>query len=89
MAPSTLNWAPEPQILQALEALAEKRGQLLDTLLTEAIVTYLNAQEAQEPEAPVTNADPLIGLFAGSTNLSTQSEEILQQEITRSGWTWK
>ena len=34
--------------------------------------------------------DPLIGLFAGSPDLATKSEEILQQEITeKSGWTWK
>ncbi len=89
MTSSALTWAPEPQILQALEALAQQRGQSLDVLLTEAIVTYLNAQKAQEPEASVTDTDPLIGLFSGSPNLSTQSEDILQQDITRSGWTWK
>lgn len=89
MTPSTLNWAPEPQILQALEDLAHKRGQPLDALLTEAIVTYLNAQKAQETEASLTDPDSLIGLFAGSSDLSTQSEEVLQQEIKRSGWTWK
>ena len=34
--------------------------------------------------------DPLIGLFAGSPDLATKSEEILQQEITeKSGWIWK
>lgn len=35
-------------------------------------------------------SDPLIGLFRGSPDLATQSEEILQQEIKEnSGWTWK
>jgi len=34
--------------------------------------------------------DPLIGLFAGSPDLATNSEEILQEEITdKSGWTYK
>ncbi len=35
-------------------------------------------------------SDPLIGLFRGSADLATQSEEILHQEIQEnSGWTWK
>ncbi len=34
--------------------------------------------------------DPLIGLFAGSPDLATNSEEILQEEIKdKSGWTYK
>ena len=36
------------------------------------------------------DSDPLVGLFAGATDLATYSEDILQQEITeKSGWTWK
>lgn len=34
--------------------------------------------------------DPLIGLFAGSPDLATQSEEILNRELnSTSGFTWK
>lgn len=34
--------------------------------------------------------DPLIGLFSGSPDLATQSEEILQRELnSNSGFTWK
>jgi len=89
MTPSTLNWAPDPKILQALEALGQKRGQSLEALLTEAIVHYLETQTLQEPASLTPKSDPLIGLFAGSPDLATQSETILQQEITPSGWTWK
>lgn len=92
MAPSTLNWTPEPHLLEQLRSLAQKRGQSLDTVLTEAIVTYLEAQkEVQKPEELELSieSDPLIGLFSGSPDLATRSEEMLQQEITRSGWTWK
>lgn len=88
MAPSTLSWTPEPQILQALKELAQQRGQSLDALLTEAIVTYLDAQKSKELESTTSDTDPLIGLFAGSPNLATESEETLQG-ITESGWTWK
>ena len=45
---------------------------------------------AQKTGSPQTSADPLVGLFCGSPDLATESEEILQQEITeKSGWTWK
>ncbi len=38
----------------------------------------------------ITEEDPLIGLFAGSSNLAEQAEEILEQDIKQnSGWTWK
>ncbi|OIP69214.1 MAG: hypothetical protein AUK43_13545 [Oscillatoriales cyanobacterium CG2_30_40_61] len=41
--------------------------------------------------APVLQSeDPLIGLFAGSPDLATQSEEILNRELNpTSGFTWK
>jgi hypothetical protein len=42
-----------------------------------------------QPDQPL-KEDPLIGLFAGSPNLASQSEEVLNQNIqTNSGWTWK
>ena len=35
-------------------------------------------------------SDPLVGMFAGSPDLATKSETILQEEIReKSGWTWK
>ncbi|VXD18207.1 hypothetical protein [Planktothrix paucivesiculata] len=41
--------------------------------------------------APIPQSeDPLIGLFAGSPDLATQSEEILNRELnSTSGFTWK
>ncbi|MFN5860508.1 MAG: hypothetical protein ACK451_00675, partial [Pseudanabaena sp.] len=42
-----------------------------------------------QPDQPL-KEDPLIGLFAGSPNIASQSEEVLNQNIqTNSGWTWK
>ncbi|WP_211167733.1 hypothetical protein [Pseudanabaena yagii] len=46
--------------------------------------------QSDRQTAQAVKEDPLIGLFAGSPNLATQSEEILNQNIqTNSGWTWK
>ncbi|MBD2465777.1 hypothetical protein H6G89_32835 [Oscillatoria sp. FACHB-1407] len=54
----------------------------------------LVAQEMQStsvdtrPSSPI--EDPLIGLFSGSPDLATQSEDILQQELSStSGFSWK
>ncbi len=42
---------------------------------------------AQKMVSNQNSADPLVGLFCGSPDLATKSEEILQQEITeKSGW---
>lgn len=76
MSPSALNWSPDPQLFEQLMDLAQERGQSLDTLLTEAIVMYLRSQKVQEPESSAPECDPLIGLFAGSSDLATQAEEI-------------
>jgi len=48
-------------------------------------------QTASEPTSPLSDTeDPLIGLFSGSVDLGTRSEEILKQEINSgSGFTWK
>lgn len=89
MTASALNWTPEPHLLEQLISLAQQKGQPPETLITEAIVAYLTTQSSPPSVVAIEEPDPLIGLFAGSPNLATQSEEILQQEITSSGWTWK
>lgn len=81
----TFNWKPEQPLLEKLTALARQRGESPEAIITEAVKQYLAAATASR-----TTNDPLVGLFAGSPDLATQSENILQQEITqRSGWTWK
>jgi hypothetical protein len=67
--------------------LAQKRGQTTEAIITEAVLSYLQLQAIDDNAI---DDDPLIGLFAGSPDLGTQSEDILQQSITAtSGWTWK
>ncbi len=84
---STLQWQPEPKLLEQLTHLAQQRGQSPEIIVTEAVNLYLQLQSAQ-PQTP--EKDSLIGLFAGSPDLAEQSEAILQQDITpASGWTWK
>ncbi len=55
----------------------------------EIVLVYQTVGSDQMP-APSTIDDPLIGLFSGSPDLATQSEEILQKEVNSvAGWTWK
>ncbi|WP_298919754.1 hypothetical protein [uncultured Nostoc sp.] len=85
---STFNWKPEQTLLEKVTNLASQRGQSPESIVSEAVRLYLETQLLE----PVDNAvsDPLIGLFAGTPDLATNSEDILQQEITeKSGWTWK
>jgi hypothetical protein len=56
-------------------------------IVSEKQQRFSGGDATRTPEIAV---DPLIGLFAGSPDLATKSEEILQQEITeKSGWRWK
>lgn len=84
---ASFNWILEEKLLEKLTILSNKKGESLDILITEAVERYLENQII-EPEN--TTDDPLIGLYKGSPELATQSEEILQQEIqSLSGWSWK
>ena len=87
MTTSQVQWTPEPNLIERLTQLAQKRGQTTESIITEAVLSYLQTQVPDENDV---NDDPLIGLFSGSPDLATQSENTLQQSITAtSGWTWK
>jgi predicted DNA-binding protein len=87
MTTSQVQWNPEPNLLERLAQLAQKRGQTTESIITEAVLSYLQIQALDDNAL---DDDPLIGLFAGSPDLATQSEDILQQSIDNtSGWTWK
>lgn len=85
---STFDWKPEQALVEKLITLARQRGQSPESIVSEAVKQYL---ETQSPEANISlDSDPLVGLFSSATDLATNSEDILQQEITeKSGWTWK
>jgi hypothetical protein len=84
---SAFNWQPEQGLLEQLVTLARRKGQSPEAIVNEAVTLYLDTQSV---ELRNTEHDPLIGLFAGSPDLATKSEGILQQGITeQSGWTWK
>ncbi len=77
--------------LKIKEAIAERLDRLPEDSLYEVLdfVEFLGRKKA-EYEAVESGEDPLVGLFAGSDDLSERSEEILHQEIRkRSGLTWK
>ena len=59
----------------------------LASQLMQAVVQ--NMQLAAKDTADTEN-DPIIGLFSGTPDLATQSEEILTQDInSTSGFSWK
>lgn len=85
---STFNWNPEPTLVENLINLASKRGQSPESIISEAVRLYLETQSRETVNDAV--SDPLIGLFAATPDLATNSEDILQNEVTeKSGWTWK
>jgi hypothetical protein len=58
----------------------------------EIILVYqtVKSTDTETREINPEENDPLIGLFSGSSQLATQSEAILSQEIkSKSGLTWK
>ena len=67
--------------------------QLPEQLANQDVDLVLVYQPAEAPEAESPSPDledPLIGLFTGSPNLASQSEAILEQDISpTSGLTWK
>ena len=85
---STFNWNPEQTLLEKLINLASKRGQSPESIISEAVRSYLEIQSLETVNDAV--SDPLIGLFAATPDLAINSEDILQNEVKeKSGWTWK
>ncbi len=80
-------WQPRESILERLKQLAITREQPAEEIISEAVTLYLDTQVECQTD---TEADSLVGLFAGWPSLATQSEQILREEIVdQSGWTWK
>lgn len=77
------------EAIATLQHLAQATGQSPDEILSDAISLYSETHSLPSDSVDSTLSDPLIGLFAGSPDLATQSEEILQQDLTAQGWTWK
>lgn len=82
----TFNWKPEQSLLEKVITLAHQKGQSPEAIITEAVRQYIASATVKRTDV----SNPLVGLFAGSPDLATESENILQQEIAqKSGWTWK
>ncbi len=65
---------------------------LPEQLANQEIDVVLVYQSVEPTKQPVYSfkEDPLIGLFSGSPDLASRSEEILKEEINQTtGWTWK
>lgn len=76
-----------PLLQQVLSEIAqltpEERSQLIEH------IQQIQSAGDTRTQPKETGKDPLIGLFAGSPDLATRSEEILHQDLTLQGWTWK
>ena len=73
----SLTWTLDQTLLTNLVKIATQQGNTIESVLSEAVQLYLENQPL-EPLTP--QPDRLIGLFEGSPNLSTESEDILQRE---------
>ena len=87
------NEAMSPLLQQVLQELAQLSAEEQLEVIAQA-TSHLKRRSvgllSSVAQVETTTADPLLGLFSGSANLATQSEDILQQEISaRSGWSWK
>lgn len=79
-------WNPDPSLWEKVVDLARQRGQAPEAIVDEAVQRYLEELK----DRPEPSADPLVGLYEGSPNLSTDSEAILRDSAnSKSGWTWK
>ena len=73
-----------PSILVEWKSISEK------DVLPEVRKVWQSYSQSQDLSEVCEDNDPLIGLFSGSPDLATRSEDILQQSIdSTSGWTWK
>ena len=73
----SLTWTPDSTLLINLVKIATQQDKTLELVLSEAVQLYLENQQL-EPLTP--QYDRLIGLFKGSPNLATESEDILKKE---------
>lgn len=77
-------------ILTPRDRLLERLDDLSDTQI-EALISYSETFETDaQVDEPVSDDDPMIGMFSGPTDLSVHAKQILREDIdTRSGWTQK
>ncbi len=84
---AAFDWEPNKRLLDRLTTVARQRRESPESLVTEAVSIFL---DTSWPELYEPGSDPLVGPFAGPSDLATRAEEILEQEIDeKSGWTWK
>lgn len=77
------------ELLNAAQQLSLSDQIRLASQLMQLVVQKLQPSEDENPPTAQLE-DPLIGLFSGSPELATQSEDILHQELnSSSSLTWK
>ncbi len=78
------------ELLNAAQKLSLSDQVRLASQLMQVAIHNLQLSSEADPVQPDIEKDPLIGLFAGSSDLATRSKEILEQEInSTAGFSWK
>lgn len=50
---TTFNWQPEPTLLEQLITLAQQQGQSPEAIVTQAVISYLQAQTSPNDLSPI------------------------------------
>jgi hypothetical protein len=78
------------ELLSAAQELSFSEQVQLASQLMQTVIQNLQLSTDENPALTEVAEDPLIGLFAGSPDLSTCAKDILEKDVTSaSGFTWK
>jgi hypothetical protein len=70
-------WNPEPSLLEEVTNLAFQQGQSPDAIITQAVITYLKAQQHQPAKTP-SRGQALIQLMRGKATANLSTDAVIQ-----------
>ncbi len=70
-------WNAEPSLLEELMNLASQQGHPPDTIITQAVITYLKAQQHQPAKTP-SRGQTLIQLMRGKATANLSTDTVIQ-----------
>jgi hypothetical protein len=78
------------ELLSAAQELSFSEQVQLASQLMQTVIQNLQLSADENPAPSKVAEDPLIGLFAGFSDLSTRAKDILENNVTSaSGFIWK
>lgn len=76
MSTDSFRWNPEPVLLKKVIELANRRGQPPETIVSQAVASYLQSQLSSEPEP--SRGQTLISHMRGKATSSLTTDEIMR-----------